>query len=154
MILIILKGRFLQEAEPLVSLIFKYLIIVNKVKLILFALIALFVFLDGNYLVWFNSLYGEPMMITTLTLYIAAWVYYIYNRIILKSEEKVFVNILFIFVTAFLLLGSKMQMISALPIILFMQVKLYWENRTLLNRRQVWLLSLFICFQISERKSG
>ena len=38
----------------------------SKFKNIFLAIIILFVFLDGNYLRWFNSLYGEPMMISTL----------------------------------------------------------------------------------------
>ena len=46
----------------------------HPLKLAGLALIALPVLLDGNYLVWFNSLYGEPMMMVTLLLYIAAWV--------------------------------------------------------------------------------
>jgi hypothetical protein len=120
--------------------IIKYFNIKNKVKLTLFFLITLLVFLDGNYLVWFNSLYGEPMMITTLMLYISAWIYYIYNRNVLKSEEKIFSKIIFIFIAAFLFLGSKIQVLTALPIILLMLVKLFWENRSLLKRYQVCLL--------------
>ena len=128
--------------------IFRYFNITNKVKLTSFVLIALFVFLDGNYLVWFNSLYGEPMMITTLMLYIAAWVYYIYNRHVLKSEEKVFAKIIFIFIAAFLFLGSKMQVLSALPIILLMLAYLCWENRRLFKPYQVWLLCFLGCILI------
>lgn len=126
----------------------KYLNIKNKVKITLFVLIASFVFLDGNYLVWFNSLYGEPMMITTLMLYIAAWVYYIYHRNVLKSEAKLFSKIILIFIAAFLLLGSKMQVLSALPIILFMMAMLLWENRRLLKQGQVWLLCFYYCILI------
>ncbi|HZK70809.1 MAG TPA: hypothetical protein VFD03_04710 [Clostridia bacterium] len=128
--------------------IIRYFNITNKVKLSLFGLIILFVFLDGNYLVWFNSLYGEPMMITTLMLYIAAWVYYIYGRHVLKSEEKVFAKIIFIFMAAFLFLGSKMQVISALPIILLMLANLVWENRRLLKRYQLWLFCFLGCILI------
>ena len=121
-------------------MIIKYFNIKSKIKLTLFILITLIIFLDGNYLVWFNSLYGEPMMITTLMLYICAWVYYIYGRNVLKSEEKIFSKIIFVYITAFLFLGSKMQVLSALPIILLMLVKLFWENKRLLKRYQVWLL--------------
>jgi hypothetical protein len=123
-----------------IYVIIKYLDIKNKLKLTFLVLISILVFLDGNYLVWFNSLYGEPMMITTLMLYIAAWLYYIYCRNTLKSEEQVFSKILFIFLAAFLFLGSKLQVIYALPIIIVMLIKLFRENRPLLNRYQVWLL--------------
>ncbi|MDD3364099.1 MAG: hypothetical protein PHZ03_03895, partial [Syntrophomonas sp.] len=132
-----------------IYVIIRYFNITSKVKLTLFVLITLFVFLDGNYLVWFNSLYGEPMMIITLMLYISAWVYYIYNRNVLKSEEKIFSKIIFIFLAAFLFLGSKMQVITALPIILLMLVKLFWENRRLLKRYQIWLLCFLCCILIA-----
>ncbi|HWP96461.1 MAG TPA: hypothetical protein VN426_06395 [Syntrophomonadaceae bacterium] len=117
----------------------KYLNITSKVKLTFFVLLSLLVFLDGNYLIWFNSLYGEPMMITTLMLYIAAWVYYIYHRHVLIFEEKVFPKIIFIFIAAFLFAGSKMQVLAALPIIFLMLVKLLWENRGLLKPNQLWV---------------
>jgi len=126
----------------------KYLHLENKVKLLLFALIALLVGLDGNYLVWFNSLYGEPMMITTLMLYIAAWVYYIYHRNVLKSEEQIFSKIIFIFLAAYLFLGSKMQVLSALPIILIMVGKLLGDNRRLFKPHQMWLLGFLYCLFI------
>jgi len=122
--------------------IIKYLNIDNKLRLTFFMSVALLVFLDGNYLVWFNSLYGEPMMITTLMLYIAAWVYYIHHRNVLKSEEKVFSKIMFVYLAAFLFLGSKMQVLSALPVILFMLGRLFWENRHLLKPYQAGLLCL------------
>jgi hypothetical protein len=126
----------------------KYLNIKNKVKLTLFALIGLLAGLDGNYLVWFNSLFGEPMMITTLMLYIAAWVYYIYHRHELLSEEKIFSKIMFIILAAYLFLGAKMQVLSALPIILIMVGKLIWDNRRLLKTYQIWVLGLFYCILI------
>lgn len=122
--------------------IFKYLPINNNYKLALFGSITLFVCLDGNYLVWFNSLYGEPMMITTLTLYIAAWVYYIYQRHILKTEDGVFARIIFIVAAACLFLGSKIQVITALPVILIMLAVLFRENKPMLKRYQVWILCL------------
>jgi hypothetical protein len=123
--------------------IFKHLNVKNRLKLTLFVLIAFFVFLDGNYLVWFNSLYGEPMMITTLALYIAAWLYYIYHRHIVKSANTIFLTMVPIFAAAFLFLGSKLQVISALPVIILMLINLWRENRGLLKPRQVWLFGIF-----------
>lgn len=120
----------------------RYLNIKSRLKLVLFCSMVLLVFLDGNYLVWFNSLYGEPMMITSLAIFIAAWVYYIYHRRVLKSDEKLFHKILFIFATAFLLLGSKLQLLSALPIVLLMLARLVWENRGLLKKDEIWLFGI------------
>ncbi|MEQ8176109.1 MAG: hypothetical protein ABRQ26_13700, partial [Syntrophomonadaceae bacterium] len=124
----------------------KYLNIKSRVKLALFMLIALLVFLDGNYLVWFNSLYGEPMMITSLALYIAAWTYYIYQRRVFQSEAGLFNRILCIFAAAFLLIGSKLQVVSALPVILLMLAGLWWKNRRLLKKDEVWLFGILYVF--------
>ncbi|MDP4088285.1 MAG: hypothetical protein Q8930_03300 [Bacillota bacterium] len=108
----------------------------NKLLMIMLSLLCLFVFFDGNYLVWFNSLYGEPMMLTTLLLYISSLVYYQYHRYVVKSGEKEFRRIVFTFIAAIFFMGSKMQVITALPVIILMQVKIFRENRELLNRRQ------------------
>lgn len=126
----------------------KYLNIKSRIKLALFMSITLLVFLDGNYLVWFNSLYGEPMMIVSLALYIAAWIYYIYQRRVLKSEAGLFIKILFIFAAAFLFMGSKLQVISALPVILLMLTGLFLENRKLLKRDEVLLFGILFVLLI------
>lgn len=128
--------------------IFRYLPVKNQIKLALFVLITLFVCLDGNYLVWFNSLYGEPMMITAFTLYIAAWVYYIYRRHVLRSEDRLFTSILLIIAAACLFLGSKIQVISALPVILIMLAMLFWDNKSWLRSYQKCLLCLSVCVLI------
>ncbi len=109
-------------------------------KMIMAALLTLFVLLDGNYLVWFNSLYGEPMMITTLLLYIAAWLYYIYGRYHQGPRFALLPQMMLIFFTAFLFLGSKMQVISALPIICLMIGILIRDNWRMLTRLQRMLL--------------
>lgn len=76
------------------------------------------VMLDGNYLVWFNSLYGEPMMCIGLLLFVAA----VLNAI--RSETLRLKNLLFLFMAAFLFLGSKAQCITALPFVAFMVIRL------------------------------
>lgn len=129
--------------------IIRFLNIDNRIKLTFLVSIALLVFLDGNYLVWFNSLYGEPMMITTLMLYVAAWVYYIHDRYVLKSEDKVFAKIIFVYLAAFLFLGAKMQVLSALPIIMFMLAMLFWENRHIIKPYQAGLLCILYCILIA-----
>lgn len=124
-------------------IIIKYINIQKKITLILLASICLFIFFDGNYLVWFNSLYGEPMMITTLLLYICSWIYYIYYKYVIKDEKKILSKIIFIYIASFLFLGSKMQVITALPIIAVMLIKLLWENRYILKYSKLLLLLLF-----------
>jgi hypothetical protein len=116
-----------------IYMIIKYINLKNKAALIMLALLSLLIFFDGNYLLWFNSLYGEPMMLTTLLLYISSVLYYFHHKNVLKSRKKLFPSILFTFIAAYLFLGSKMQVISALPAILVMQIKLLWENRKLLS---------------------
>lgn len=120
--------------------IIKYLNIKNKVAAVLLVFLSLFILFDGNYLVWFNSLYGEPMMLTMLLLYIASLLYYNYNRNVIKAQNKIFISIVFVFLGAFLFLGSKMQVLTALPIIILMNIKLLWENKRVLKRSEFWAL--------------
>lgn len=131
-----------------IFIIIKYVNIKSKAKLTLIALISLFVFFDGNYLVWFNSLYGEPMMITTLMLFIAACIYYIYYQYVLKSEEKRVYRIILLFIAAFLFLGSKMQVLTAMPIIILILGKVLWENKSLIKPRQFKVLCIIFCIII------
>lgn len=121
-------------------LILKYTNIRNRFKLVTFTAITLLVCLDGNYLVWFNSLYGEPMMISAMMLFIAAWLGYLYHRHGMQAEQGMFSRILFIIAAAYLLLGSKMQALSAWPIIMIMLGKLLWDSRRLLTPYQKWLV--------------
>lgn len=131
-----------------IFVILKYLNIENKAKMAGFALAAFFILLDGNYLVWFNSLYGEPMMITTLMLYIAFWVYYIAHRYTGKSQDKVFTKLVFIFAAAILFLGSKIQVAYVLPVVLIMLTRLLAENKHLVKPYQAWLLSFLYVLTI------
>ena len=101
---------------------------------------VLLVFLDGNYLIWFNSLYGEPMMITTLLLFIAAWINYSNKS---KPIAGLFLAIMLVFITAFLFIGSKLQVISALPVLLLLLAKLLTDNRKYLKNYQLSILCLF-----------
>lgn len=125
-----------------IFLIIKYLNIHDKAIQIFFVLAALFMLYDGNYLVWFNSLYGEPMMLTTLLLYIAALVYYNYYKNSAKSNDNAFRNLIFVYFSAFLFLGSKMQTLTALPIVMLLNLKLFWENRKSLKKLESGILLL------------
>lgn len=86
---------------------------------IFFIIASLFILFDGNYIVWFNSLYGEPMMIVGLLLLISS-VLYASNR--LDSEYPNV--ILFVFAASLLFLGSKLQCFAALPFIILFIIRI------------------------------
>ncbi len=127
-----------------VFVIARYLDPGNPLKQAGLALIALPVLLDGNYLVWFNSLYGEPMMMVTLLLYIAAWVYYIYRRYVQQVPGARFIEILLILAAAHLFLGSKLQVISAWPVIVLMLVLLIRADWSRLTRSQTAMVLILL----------
>lgn len=131
------------------SIILKSLNIKNNKKFIVASLLALFIFFDGNYLLWFNSLYGEPMMISTLLLFVASVLNYIQYKYVLKKTEKIVSKIAFIFVAAFLFLGSKLQVSTALPFIIFLIIKIIGDNRRSLNTLNIITLFTFLCIIIN-----
>ena len=119
------------------AVILKYFNIKSKLKFTFLAIIGLFVFLDGNYLVFFNSLYGEPMMITTLMLLMASYIYYVYKKYVVRDDKYVFRNMIFIYISSWLFISSKMQVLSALPIIMFILGKIIWDNRKIINKKKI-----------------
>ena len=146
----IFKTQYLAVAYGVVYIfavftILKYINIKSRITLIFLALVSLFVFFDGNYLLWFNSLYGEPMMITTLFLFIASYMHYIFQDKSLSSEKKRIWGIVYVFIAAFLFLGSKLQVITTLPIIMFMLGRMLWENRKIVEKGTFIKLVIFYC---------
>ncbi len=129
-------------------IILKSLNIKNNIKSILAILLTLFIFFDGNYLIWFNSLYGEPMMITTLLLFIASVLNYIRYKYVVKGTEKLMSKIFYILFSAFLFLGSKLQVITSLPIIMILLSKIIWDNRYHLNKIKLIILCIVTCMVI------
>lgn len=125
-------------------LILKYLNIKNNLKLILLSALTLFVFFDGNYLVWFNSLYGEPMMLVSLLLFLASTLYYLHYKNTVKSDKNVTLRIFFIISSSFLLLGSKLQLMTAIPVVLFIVIKALYENRKVLNKFAIAIFALML----------
>lgn len=94
---------------------------------IFFILTSIFILFDGNYIIWFNSLYGEPMMIVGLLLLIAS-VLNVSNYLYTKPCS----GILFIFIASILFLGAKMQCFVALPFIILLIVRIAsLQNRTI-----------------------
>ncbi|WP_026885254.1 membrane protein [Clostridium beijerinckii] len=129
-------------------IILKSLNIKNNIKSILIMLLTLFIFFDGNYLIWFNSLYGEPMMITTLLLFIASVLNYIRYKYVVNGTEKLMSKIFYILFSAFLFLGSKLQVITSLPIIMMFVSKIIWDNRYHLNKIKLIILCIVTCMVI------
>lgn len=121
----------------------------SKFKNIFLAIIILFVFLDGNYLRWFNSLYGEPMMISTLLLFIAVYLSYINNKYVKKIDNHIGRSILYILIAAFLYLGSKMQVMTTMPFVVILIIKALWDNRKILKKKVLIGLSILFCIVIS-----
>lgn len=118
-----------------IVLILKNLKLNSKIKYVFTSLLFLFVFFDGNYIMWFNSLYGEPMMISTCLLLIGTYLNYINYRYEGNDKEKLLSKIYLVFISAFLFLGSKMQVLTALPFVVVLLGKILWENRTVFNRK-------------------
>ncbi|MGG7179435.1 hypothetical protein ACQPU1_17855 [Clostridium paraputrificum] len=130
------------------ALILKNINIKSKLKLAILGAISLFVFMDGNYLLWFNSLYGEPMMISTLLIFIASFLYYINYKYVKKGEEELTSKIVFVFIAAFIFLGSKMQVFTTLPFVVILLAKVLWDNRKVLPRKRFISLIIMFCVVI------
>ncbi|MGL5152627.1 MAG: hypothetical protein ACRC7N_18880 [Clostridium sp.] len=124
-----------------IILILKFLDIKNTLKLALISILTLFVFFDGNYIVWFNSLYGEPMMLTTLLLFFASIMYYNKTK---DNKDKIWVRILLIIGSSLLMLGSKLQLITAIPIILLIVGFAMYDNKQYLSKISKITLSFLL----------
>lgn len=84
-------------------------------SLIFFSLLSLIMLMDGNYLVWFNSLYGEPMMIIGLLALTGSILYF--SR---HTEKAGYSTIIPVCISAFLFIGSKAQCLPLLPFVLLL----------------------------------
>ena len=124
-----------------IAIILKNLNVKSNYKLFIIALLSIFVFMDGNYIVWFNSLYGEPMMLSILLLFLAAFLYYIKCK---YTEKNIGLKILFVYISAFMFLGSKMQVLTTLPFIIILLGKILWDNRRILEPNKLKLLTVFL----------
>ena len=130
------------------SLILKYLNIKDNLKLILAGMLTIFMFMDGNYIIWFNSLYGEPMMLITLLMLIASVLYYINYKYVLKRNDKITSKIILIIIAALFFLGSKLQVSMTLPFILLLVGKIIFDNKKFISKKQLVLLSLLFSLLI------
>lgn len=126
-----------------IAIILKNLNIKNNIKLIITAIVGIFVFMDGNYILWFNSLYGEPMMLSTLLLFLAASLYYINYKYVKNGDRNIEFKIAIVYATAFIFLGSKMQVFTTLPFVIIFLTKILWDNRKVLSLKKLMLLVFF-----------
>lgn len=99
---------------------------------IFFIMLSLLILMDGNYLIWFNSLYGEPMMITGLLCF-AAFFLYISQNI---NRINIF-KILLLFIPAYLFLGAKLQCFVALPFIGVLLIRLALFSGRRINAKKI-----------------
>jgi hypothetical protein len=125
------------------TVILKSINIKDNIKLIIIPILIILIFFDGNYLIWFNSLYGEPMMIVTFALFIASVLNYIHYKYVIKRNGSMLMRIISILLAAYLFIGSKLQVSVSLPFIVIIIVKIIWENRNCLNR--ISTAALCIC---------
>lgn len=126
------------------SIILKSMNIKNNFKFLLIVLLILFVFFDGNYLIWFNSLYGEPMMLATLLLFISSVLNYINYKYVMRKTEHIMLKIVYILISSFLFLGSKLQVFTALPFVMCLLIKIVWDNMYYLSKTNKASLCIFI----------
>lgn len=113
---------------------------------VFFSILSIVVLVDGNYLVWFNSLYGEPMMIVGLLLFISSVLYFWEHR-----GDKPYIKFLFIFISSLLFLGSKAQCFIALPLIVFIILRVIKINRKQIFAKTniflivtIWALTFYV----------
>ena len=124
--------------------ILKNLNIKSKLNLFITALVSIFIFMDGNYIIWFNSLYGEPMMLCTLLFFIGTFLYYVNCKYIKGEEKNIASKISLVYIAAFMFLGSKMQVFTTLPFIIILLGKILWDNRKILTNKKLRLLEVFL----------
>lgn len=127
-----------------IAIILKNLNVKSRLKLAIMTLASIFVFMDGNYIIWFNSLYGEPMMLCTLLLFLAAFLYYINCKYVKHDEKNIASKISLVYIAAFMFLGSKMQVFTTLPFVIILLGKILWDNRKIITSKKRILLTVFL----------
>ncbi|MCM8710758.1 hypothetical protein M2651_06915 [Clostridium sp. SYSU_GA19001] len=126
---------------------YKFIKFKRIVTNIFFMILSIFILMDGNYVVWFNSLYGEPMMIIGLMLFIASALYAVSNL-----DKKDFRKIMLFFLTALLFLGAKLQCFPALPFMIAFIIRIaFIQNKDLFkikNSRVLIVPVLILIFYV------
>lgn len=128
-----------------ITMILKYLNIKNSLKLTFIGILSLFVLFDGNYIIWFNSFYGEPMMLCSLLLLIFSILYYINYKYVKKNNYKIMSKIVYILLATFLFLGSKMQVVTAVPFLMILLLKIILDNKQCISKKNFVSLIIALC---------
>ena len=118
-----------------VSLIIKNINLKSKFKKIFLTIVLFFILFDGYYIIWFNSLYGEPTMLTTLLLFIGSYLVYLNSKYGKCEDKNLKIKIAFVFAAAFLFFGSKMQVSTTLPFIIVLLIKIIIDNRKKFSKK-------------------
>ena len=127
-----------------ISLIIKNINLNNKFKKVFLAIVLFFILFDGYYIIWFNSLYGEPVMLCTLLLFIGSYLVYINSKYSESQDKNLKIKIAFVFGAAFLFFGSKMQVSTTLPFIIVLLIKIIIDNRKKFSKKYF----AFMCFML------
>ena len=88
------------------------------------------------------------MMICSLLLFISSLLYYIRNKYVYEKNEKLQKKIVYVFFTAILFLGSKFQVVTALPFLIFIIVKICLDNRKIISKKYRNIYIILFCFMI------
>ncbi|MBY6929609.1 hypothetical protein [Clostridium botulinum] len=128
-----------------ITMILKYLNIKNSLKLTFIGILSLFILFDGNYIIWFNSFYGEPMMLCSLLLLIFSILYYINYKYVKKNNHKIISKIVYILLATFLFLGSKMQVVTAVPFLMILLLKIILDNKHCISKKNFVSLIIALC---------
>lgn len=106
------------------------------IDIILYALV-LFIFFDGVTITMFNSMYGQSMMTLSMAIFILATILIIQN-----INNLCRAHFIFLFIGCLLLLGSKLQCVVFLPLMIIMW--LYIMRRTGFYKITIILLCLTV----------
>ena len=88
------------------------------------------------------------MMLCTLLLFIGTFLYYINCKYVRHEESNIASKISLVYIGAFMFLGSKMQVFTTLPFVVILLFKILWDNRKILTRKNLILLSVFLAVVI------
>ncbi|RMD04402.1 hypothetical protein D9O40_01695 [Clostridium autoethanogenum] len=108
----------------------------NIAAAVFFSILSIIILVDGNYIVWFNSLYGEPMMIVGFLLFISSIIYFLKHR-----EDRSYKKFLFIFISSILFLGAKAQCFVELPLVVLIMLRIVKiDRKQIFNKTNIFLV--------------
>jgi hypothetical protein len=119
----------------------------EKQKLLswIFGILSILIIFDGKYLMWMRSLFGEATMYVGLLLFIG---YFSYLWTCKKSISLI--NSILLFFSAGLFVGSKLQTISALPIIILLMTMLLIKSHKEQKSKLILISMITFIFIVSS----